>query len=139
MEALCMFILYSTLLAKLYFIRSTYGSVCIAPNPKSNQICPTAGTKIPGPVDCFALSRVTYFVQPVFDPVWQRLQDNKALADNYPKSNNPFLTDYQYQAFKHYIQGVRICKKKAPYFKYWTYARVHAGPVPVYPAPASGM
>ncbi|KAJ3082993.1 hypothetical protein HDU99_000967 [Rhizoclosmatium hyalinum] len=99
-----------------------YGNVCIAPNPKSQQICPNAGTKIPGPVDCFALSRVTYFVQPVFDPVWQRLQDNKALADNYPKSNNPFITDYQYQAFKHYIQGVRICKKKAPYFKYWTYA-----------------
>ncbi|KAJ3345840.1 hypothetical protein HDU83_003690 [Entophlyctis luteolus] len=106
-----------------------WGTACNAQNP--NAVCPKP--KIP-PVDCFALSRDSTFVDPMYDTAWKswsHAAGEASLEGTLQFRPNPDIGEFYYAQFVQYIHSLRYCQKHHPEYTYWTYARVHPPGKPV--------
>ncbi|KAJ3355024.1 hypothetical protein HDU83_004195 [Entophlyctis luteolus] len=106
-----------------------WGTACNPQNP--NAVCPKPA--IP-PVDCYALSRDSTFVDPMYDGAWKDWSHSAgeaSLEGTLDYRPNPEIGEFYYAQFVQYVHSLRYCQKKHPEYKYWTYARVHPPGKPV--------
>ncbi|KAJ3069529.1 hypothetical protein HDU99_002917 [Rhizoclosmatium hyalinum] len=61
------------------------------------------------------------FTDPSFNNAWKLYNSGgayDAIKAATPKTGNPFVADYKYQVFRHYVNKVQRCVKKAPQYTY---------------------